>query len=91
MKDSGIDVGYASTIHGVKGEEFESVLVVMDKLRGEKIIKNWGIGEITESERVIYVATTRAKKLLCVAVPTEFSDAMKEIVENNGVNYEIIH
>jgi hypothetical protein len=91
MKDTGIDVSYASTIHGVKGEEFTSVLLVMDDKKSDTIMENWKNGNVTESERVIYVAITRAKRLLFIAVPNKFSNVMQEIVEKSGVVYEIIN
>jgi superfamily I DNA/RNA helicase len=60
------------TVHSVKGEEFEAVLLFVKKRGGNsqnyaKILKL----KIEESEelRIIYVAITRPRKVLIVAVP----------------------
>ena len=46
-----------STIHRAKGQEFDSVFVVRNRLRGE--------GEVGEEARLLYVAATRAREDLC--------------------------
>jgi superfamily I DNA/RNA helicase len=90
IKDTGVDISCSSTIHGVKGEEFESVLVIMDENKSDTIFANWNNTNITESERVIYVAITRAKRLLCIAIPDKHLTTMKSILDKHKVIYEII-
>ena len=79
IKDTGIDVSYSSTIHGVKGEEFESVLLVLEENKSAGIFNNWVNGNIT-----------RAKKLLCLAIPENYLETMKSIIEKNDVVYDVI-
>lgn len=72
MNDDSKERLNCSTIHGVKGLEFDHVLVVslsvgnLPSKRGLKICKNQQqIDDYTEEERrLLYVACTRAKKSL---------------------------
>jgi hypothetical protein len=73
-----------STVHQVKGDEAEAVLVCLPKGRkgaagDEKdkaaaTMKEWLEADDLSSEaiRVLYVAATRARHLLAIAVPAEF-------------------
>lgn len=62
------------TVHSVKGETFEAVLVVMESKAGNKKYKTMLCkcrkGELLEEElRTVYVAITRPRKILIFAVP----------------------
>ena len=69
-----------STIHSVKGATADAVLLFMSKdSRGEGVslndFPNHPIVEMTESQRLIYVACSRATQFLALAVPREISEA----------------
>lgn len=74
----------ASVIHQVKGEQADAVLVVIpDESRTVAVVEAWVSGEhppeIAENLRVLYVATTRARRLLALALP----DSVFETVQNH--------
>jgi len=64
-----------TNIHQVKGRTFKAVLLYLDaknkKVSGEKLMKllngKKSFANMTEDDRCIYVAITRAEKLLCFA------------------------
>ena len=63
-----------STIHGVKGCTFDAVLLIVNQ-KGKmtsKIINQYSIG--SEEIRTAYVAMTRPRKLLMVAIPDTVKD-----------------
>lgn len=64
------------TIHSVKGESFEAVLVLLKQKGGKgkfykTLIKDNVSAEDNEELRIVYVGITRPSKLLVLAVPTE--------------------
>ncbi|MET0419706.1 MAG: hypothetical protein ABW022_27125, partial [Actinoplanes sp.] len=73
-----------STVHQVKGDEAEAVLVLLPKGKKGKgaegnskasvAMEEWLGAENLSSEavRVLYVAAARARRLLAIAVPAEF-------------------
>jgi len=75
------------TVHSVKGETFEAVLLFVKKRGGNnqyyKKILNSKIEE-NEELRIIYVAITRPRKVLIIAVP----EGNKNIWENRFFNGE---
>jgi len=60
-----------SSIHGVKGETFEAVLLLIQGTRGYTLTPRFlSIGDTdTELMRIAYVAMTRPRKLLAIAMP----------------------
>ena len=60
-----------STIHGVKGASYDALMLVVENTRGAtltpKILAEGNLND--EKMRIAYVAMTRPKKLLVVAVP----------------------
>lgn len=71
---------FIGTIHSAKGKTFEAVLIVLDKRFGNKsnyinIIKYdyFKLAKATDKEemRTVYVAMTRPRKILMIAVPEE--------------------
>ena len=78
-----LDIGRASTVHQVKGEEADAVLVVIPALdkkdqRAARLMDAWLSGsgqepaDVAEALRVIYVAATRARRLLAFALPDDY-------------------
>ncbi len=92
---------YSNTIHGVKGEQFDAVLVLLpptkqpDKEKRQRppdLIETWtsgqraGIGDkIAENLRVYYVAATRARRLLAFAVAHEQVRNLEKYLTANDV------
>lgn len=82
----------ARTIHSVKGMEFPAVCVVMttqtsggilDFLEGSPAVK-W-----EEDARKIYVAASRAERLLVVAIPHSRVVRLKALLEKHGCSVEV--
>jgi superfamily I DNA/RNA helicase len=62
------------TVHAAKGQSLEAVLLILKKKAGRtKYYVNLLGHPITDNEelRIVYVAMTRAKRTLEIAVPTE--------------------
>lgn len=57
------------TIHKVKGESIDAVLVLGSKKFWDSVVKGVSKGEDTEDRRVAYVAMSRARDLLVVSLP----------------------
>ena len=57
------------TIHQVKGESIDAVLVIGSPKFWNSVVRAVGSGENTEERRLAYVAMTRARHLLVVALP----------------------
>ena len=67
------------TIHAVKGATLDAVLLFLSAdSRGQSISLNdfpsSTVCNMTESQRMIYVACSRAKQFLALAVPNSISD-----------------
>lgn len=91
ISDYSDNTSVSSTIHGVKGEEFDAVLVVVDDDgRSDKLFENWISRKISESERVMYVACSRAKKYLCIAVPGKNRNEFLEFLEDKEISFNIL-
>lgn len=60
-----------STIHGVKGESYDALMLVVENTRGATLTPKFlAEGNLDDEKmRIAYVAMTRPKKLLVVAVP----------------------
>ena len=75
---------YLRTIHSVKGMTLEAVLVFLSKKAGHTnyttLLKKLGKNGIADNEelRIVYVACTRPKKLLWIAVPSDDIDIWKD-------------
>ena len=81
------------TIHAVKGATFDAVLIFLSSdSRGQSIsLKDFpanGVEVMTESQRMIYVACSRATQFLALAVPSRVTD---QKIRNalSGVNIDI--
>lgn len=60
-----------STIHGVKGESYDALMLVVESTKGSTLTPKFlAEGDLTDEKmRIAYVAMTRPKKLLVVAMP----------------------
>lgn len=60
-----------SSIHGVKGETYDAILLLVESIKGNTLTPSFlGNGDLdTERMRIAYVAMTRPRKLLVVAMP----------------------
>lgn len=78
-----------STIHQVKGMTFDSVFLILSKnSTGQNIsLKDFSLKKDempTEKQRLIYVALSRPRHLLCIGVPhSTTDDALKEQFSND--------
>lgn len=77
------------TIHAVKGASVDAVLLFLSKTHNVNTIsledfpnKNVFLQNMTESQRLIYVACSRAKQFLALAVPSEITE--DQITEKLG-------
>jgi DNA helicase-2/ATP-dependent DNA helicase PcrA len=58
------------TIHKAKGMEFESVLLYLSDAEEVERLINPDIESVEDDTRILYVALSRAKDLLCIACPS---------------------
>lgn len=79
------------TIHSVKGASTDAVLLfVSENSKGNQISLNeFKVGEsMNERQRMIYVACSRARQFLAIAVPSTYpTDKISKML--NGINFEI--
>lgn len=83
----------ARTIHSVKGMQFPAVCVVMTAQTAKGILDYLETGnpvEHAESSREIYVAASRAERLLTIAVPKAQAKRLKNLIENTGAQTTLI-
>jgi superfamily I DNA/RNA helicase len=70
-----------STVHGVKGDEFEIVALYYPKPKTTGtlrcITKQWWDEQATEERRVAFVATTRARRVFILCVHNETYNALR--------------
>jgi len=75
------------TIHSAKGLEFAAVCVVMTSNKTKKILAHLETGEGTqdsaEDARKIYVAASRAKRLLVIAVPKNSARKLEALLASH--------
>lgn len=82
------------TIHSVKGETFEAVLVILKRRGGignyyrRLITENVGI-EDNEELRIVYVGVTRPRKLLVLAVPDDDKQSWETKFLNQSVQSKL--
>lgn len=81
-----------STIHGVKGREFEAVLVVLpDEHRLDELLAAWRDRHAShEGRAVLYVGATRARKLLAFAVPARATDQVVMLLRRQSAPVEVV-
>jgi DNA helicase II / ATP-dependent DNA helicase PcrA len=81
-----------STIHGIKGREFDAVLVVLpDEPRLEELVAAWRERNAShEGRAVLYVGATRARRLLAFAVPARATDQVVMLLRRQSAPVEVI-
>lgn len=82
----------ARTIHSVKGMEFPGVCVVLTSTKCKEMIDYLTTGEpveAAENARKLYVAASRAKRILVIAVPKSQGNRLVSHVNLTGA--DIIH
>lgn len=100
-------VGRAGTVHAVKGQESDAVLIVVppvgrgkkeDDRRSDLLIKAWTTGatagndpETAEALRVLYVAVTRARRLVALALSDTHLTAVKAFLTERGIAHRALH
>ncbi|MGW5388127.1 UvrD-helicase domain-containing protein [Nocardia sp. NPDC003963] len=83
-----------SVVHQVKGEEEDGVLVIVPAdARTSSLVDAWMKGthppDVAESLRVLYVATTRARRLLAIALPDGAQGRVAALLKEKGVPFDV--
>jgi len=83
-----------STVHQAKGDEAEAVLLLMKGPTTVGTLTAWLAGtvpnaEVAEALRVVYVAVTRARRLLGIAVPAADRERVVTHLHRVGVPTEL--
>ena len=78
-------------VHGVKGEEFDAVVLAVPSRAGgaSHVLDDWENNESSEQRRVMYVGASRARKLLVLVVPPGLRAQIEKILTNSNVSYAI--
>ena len=95
LLEEGVVSCSCSTIHQVKGKEFEAVCVVIPPDRSPEnntteLIEAWEARVNDEAKRVIYVGITRAKKVVGLAIPEAFKDRVINILNSAQVPFTLV-
>ncbi|MEV0093681.1 UvrD-helicase domain-containing protein [Streptomyces sp. NPDC050738] len=89
--------GRASTVHGVKGDQAEAILIVIPPSkptdsRSTDLIRAWTKAkapathqETSEALRVLYVAATRARRLLAFALEDDHLATVEAFLTRQGI------
>lgn len=81
----------AATVHSVKGREFDAVLLVLPRdKRTAEVIQAWEERADDEARAVLYVAATRARRLLALAMPSELLGRLQTLAARDGAMCEIV-
>ncbi len=78
----------ADPVHQVKGREFPAVLVALYRLPstgGRNVLDDWDEGLATEARRVLYVAASRAERLVAFGGQAETMKRVRAILEKSDV------
>lgn len=83
-----------STVHEAKGKQFDAVVVVIPPDRAPanhtmELFTAWENGTDLEAKRVAYVAVTRARRLVVLAIPSAYMDRCRAILDAARVPVEI--
>lgn len=86
----------ARTIHSVKGLEFPAVCVVLTTKHAGRILSMLTEAEaepdadVMEQSRKIYVAASRAQRLLAIAAPRGTAPDLKRLLDGGGHNAKLV-
>ncbi|WP_370012857.1 UvrD-helicase domain-containing protein [Nocardiopsis sp. LDBS0036] len=89
----GVDgVGTVGSVHQAKGGEADAVLMLLTPRRGHRpgVIDHWINGREDEAVRILYVAVSRARRLLTLGVPTGDLSRVARHLERNDVACRIL-
>lgn len=89
----GVDgAGKASSVHQMKGGEADAVLMLLTpRLRDRPgMIDHWINGREEEAVRVLYVAVSRARRLLTLGVPPGDLDRVAHYLARNDVACQVL-
>lgn len=78
----------ADPVHQVKGREFPAVLVALYRLPstgGRNVLDDWDEGQATEARRVLYVAASRAERLVAFGGQAQTIKRVRAILEKSDV------
>lgn len=85
------DVAPARTIHAVKGKEFPGVCVVLTNAKGIiDYLETGSPADKAEDSREIYVAASRAERLLAIAVPKSQTKRLVAQLESTGTPVQMV-
>ena len=73
-----VDTSAQRTVHKAKGDEFDNVLVIFTEEKALNVLLNPDIRN-KESDRVYYVAMSRARNRLFLTIPSLSSQKLKEL------------
>ena len=81
----------AATVHSVKGREYDAVMAVLPlDQRSEDVVKAWEERADDEARSVLYVAATRPRRLLALAMPAPLLDRVQGLVSRDGAPWEVV-
>ena len=81
------------SIHAAKGQQFPGVCVVMTSATAKGILEYLEAGDpvdFAEDARKIYVAASRAQRLLCGAVPRSQADRLAALLRTTGAVVTVV-
>jgi superfamily I DNA/RNA helicase len=78
-------------IHGVKGAEFDAVVVALPPRarQGHHVLDDWQTDVNSEQRRVLYVGASRARKVLVLVTPKPRSAQLLEILEGANIPHTV--
>ncbi|CAB0676483.1 ATP-dependent helicase [Corynebacterium diphtheriae] len=87
------------TIHGSKGMQYDRVIVVLDKMRAspkhqthaENLLTPKKMEELATAQRLFYVAASRARNELILAVDQGLKEKLERFLSDNAVEFEHIN
>ncbi|MCU1382602.1 MAG: ATP-dependent helicase UvrD/PcrA [Acidobacteria bacterium] len=82
------------TVHEAKGKQFDAVVVVIPPDRAPtnhtaELFTAWETRTELEAKRVVYVAVTRARRLVVLAVPLAYAPRCQAILASARVGFEL--
>ena len=82
----------ALTVHKAKGAEFKAVLFVIPQfdVHSLELLTAWAENRESEARRVAYVAVTRARRLLGLAVAEKQRPTVLAILKAAGVEFDLL-
>lgn len=79
------------TVHSAKGREFDAVVAIIPRTETNAVRKSglelWEAREDGEARRVLYVAASRAKRLLILVAHASLVDRVQSILERDEVGF----